>query len=281
MVTTQLDLDDLIRGDRVSGRIYTDPDIFDMEMEKIFGSSWLIIGHESQVAEPGDYLTTWVGKTPVIMTRTADDGQVRVFYNRCTHRGNLICQYEEGNASYFRCAYHGWTFNNGGKLMGVPFREAYSDHLDFQQLGLAEAAHCEVYKGFVFVSLNADVPPLTDWLGPAHRYLDEFAAQGPAGISFKAGVQKAMYRGNWKFQNENDADNYHTDFTHQVGAVIRSIRAAKNGENIGRFGQPAGTVVRALGHGHSANSRVQSVGGGTPGDLYWRREGHGDDAQVA
>jgi nitrite reductase/ring-hydroxylating ferredoxin subunit len=268
MVTTELDLDALIQPDRVSGRIYTDPAIFDLEMEKIFHASWLYVAHESQVAEPGDYFTTFIGKQPVIVTRTADDGQVRIFYNRCTHRGNLVCQYEQGNAAYFRCAYHGWTFNNAGRLIGVPFREAYGDHVDFSRLGLAEAARCEVYQGFIFASLSPDVPPLQEWIGPAHRYLDEFANQGPHGIELKAGVQKVLYRGNWKFQNENDADNYHTDFTHQVGAVIRSMRAAKSGQTIGRFGQPPGSIVRALGHGHSANSRLQSVGGSDPGDLY-------------
>ena len=80
MVATQLDLDYLIQPHRVSGRIYTDPEIFDREMEKIFGATWLYIAHESQVSEPGDYFTTYIGTTPVIVTRTADDGQVRVFY---------------------------------------------------------------------------------------------------------------------------------------------------------------------------------------------------------
>lgn len=265
MVTTRLDLDDLVREDRVAGRIYTDPEIFELEMEKIFHRSWLFVAHETQVAEPGDYFTTWIGKQPVIVTRGADDGQVHILYNRCTHRGNLVCQYESGNANYFRCAYHGWTFNNSGRLIGVPFREAYGDLLDFRQLGLSEAAKVGIYKGFIFASLSPNVPPLEEWIGPAHRYLDEFANQGPQGIEVKAGCQKVLYRGNWKFQNENDADNYHVDFTHQVGAVIRSMRAQASGQPVGRFGQPPGSIVRALGYGHSANHRPGPVGGG---DLY-------------
>lgn len=262
MVTQARKLEDLIREDRVAGRIYTDQEIFNLEMEKIFTRSWVFVCHETQVSEPGDYFSTYIGLNPVIVARGADDGEVRIFLNRCRHRGNIVCQYELGNANYFRCAYHGWTFNNTGKLIGVPFREAYGDFFQGEDMDLVQVEKVGVYKGFVFGCINPSpsLPALEDWIGPAHRYLDEFAAQGPEGIEVKAGVQKAMYRGNWKFQNENDADNYHTDFTHAVGAVIRSKRAQARGERIARSGQPPGSTVRALGHGHSANSRIQSVG---------------------
>ncbi len=260
MVVRASELGDLIRQDRVAGRIYTDPEIFDVEMEKIFNRSWVFVCHETQVSEPGDYFSTFIGLNPVIVARGADDGEVRVFLNRCRHRGNIVCQYESGNANYFRCAYHGWTFNNQGRLIGVPFRDAYADFFQGEDMDLVQVSRVGVYKGFVFACVAGDPPSLEEWIGPAHRYLDEFAAQGPEGIIVNAGCQKAMYRGNWKFQNENDADNYHTDFTHAVGAVIRSKRAQSRGERIARSGQPPGSIVRALGHGHSANSRLQSVG---------------------
>ncbi len=259
MVIKALDTDDLIRQDRVKGAIYTDPDIFTQEMDKIFLRSWVFICHDSQVAQPGDYYATWLGTVPIIVSRGSDDNQVHIFYNRCRHRGNIVCQYESGNANYFRCAYHGWTFSNRGRVAGVPYKEAYGDSLNWDEMGLIEVAKVGVYQGFVFASGSENVPSLEEWIGPAHYYIDLFNNQGPAGISAKAGTQKSLYRGNWKFQNENDADNYHTDFTHAIGAVLRAKRAQREGAAIGRTGQPPEAIVRALGYGHSANHRTGVV----------------------
>lgn len=255
MATKTINVDELIHEDRVRGAIYSDPDIFAMEMDKIFMRNWVFICHDSQVEQPGDYFTTWLGKAPIIVSRGADDGQVHIFYNRCMHRGNIVCQYESGNANYFRCAYHGWTFTNQGKVAGVPYKEAYGDRLNWNEMGLMPVK-VGVYNGCVFASGSENVAPIEEWVGNAGYYLDLFVNQGPAGIRVKAGSQKALYRGNWKFQNENDADNYHTDFTHAIGAVLRSLRARKAGEAIGRLGQPPEAIVRYLGNGHSANHRT-------------------------
>ena len=271
MTMKALDVEDLVREDRVKGAIYTDPAIFEMEMEKLFRNSWSFVAHETQVSEPGDYFSTFIGRQPVIVARGADDGEVRIFYNRCRHRGNIVCQYEQGNASFFRCAYHGWTFNNKGRLIGVPLREAYGSFLESENMNLIEVAKVGVYQGFIFAALGSDVPPLEEWIGPAHRYLDAVANQGPHGIEVTAGCQKALYRGNWKFQNENDADSYHGLFTHQVGNVLRAKRAAANGKPIPRgTGQPADSRIRALGHGHSVNHYQSGLGPEREGsrDLY-------------
>ena len=97
-----LNLDDLVREDRVHRRVYTDPAIFEEELRRIFGRIWVFVGHESEVPYPGDYRTTLIGRQPVILSRHSD-GQVYVLYNRCMHRGALVCREEAGNSKHFRC----------------------------------------------------------------------------------------------------------------------------------------------------------------------------------
>ena len=84
-------LSDLVRRDRVHGSVYTSPEIFDAEMERIFSEGWVYVAHESEVGEPGDYVTRRMGRQPVIVSR-GDDGLVHVLSNRCAHRGNRICK---------------------------------------------------------------------------------------------------------------------------------------------------------------------------------------------
>ena len=112
----------LIEPGRVHRRVYTDPDIFELEMDRIFGRAWLFVGHASQVREPGDYITTDLGRQPMIMTRH-HDGSVRVLFNRCTHRGAKVVNERCGHSNRLVCCYHGWTFDMDGALIGVPVPE--------------------------------------------------------------------------------------------------------------------------------------------------------------
>ncbi len=115
-----------MRSDRVHGSVYTSAEIFRREMDTIFKTGWVYVAHESEVSEPGDYLTRMIGHDPVVVAR-GKDGVVRVVLNRCTHRANKLCNAEKGNANSFRCPYHGWTFSNTGALQGVPMREGYGE----------------------------------------------------------------------------------------------------------------------------------------------------------
>jgi phenylpropionate dioxygenase-like ring-hydroxylating dioxygenase large terminal subunit len=219
-----IDVDHLVRPDRVHRTIYTDPAIFEAEMRLIYERTWVFIGHESEVAQPGDYKTTWMGRNPVIMCRDKN-GEIFVLMNRCMHRGALVCREERGNSTAFRCSYHGWTYNNRGELAVVTSRTGYGPDFDQRALGLIRAARVESYRGFVFASLNPDLLPLDQHLGPARYYLDLGLDAAPEGeIEVRSGAQRYAYPANWKFQIENWTDHYHAAIVHETAFNLRGRR---------------------------------------------------------
>ena len=109
------DIRSLVQPDRVHRSVYQDPELFALEMERIFGRTWVYVGHATQVPGPGDFLCTQIGLRPVVMTRHGD-GQVYVVFNRCAHRGVKVINEVAGNAGKFMCMYHGWTYDTNGDL---------------------------------------------------------------------------------------------------------------------------------------------------------------------
>lgn len=207
----------LVQKDRVHRSIYTDPEIFELEMENIFGKSWIFVGHESQVPNPGDYFTTVIGSQPVVMARHTD-GKVYVIFNRCGHRGAIVCNEERGNVRHFRCLYHGWTFRTNGDLLGVPLKSGYPPCFDFKTtaLGMPRVPRCDSYRGFVFASLASEGPTLEHHLGGIRLKLDELIDGAPDGeVEFAGGCHKYRFDANWKLQIENADDMYHPPATHE------------------------------------------------------------------
>ncbi len=249
VAATTIDYDALVRHDRVHGDVYTDPSIFSEEMRRIFGAGWVFVGNDSEIPEPGDFRLTSAGPQPLIMSRDTD-GEVHVLFNRCRHRAATVCQDERGNASFFRCAYHGWTYRNDGRLVGVPYPAGYGADFAKEEYGLVSPARVDSYRGFVFVSLAADGPPLDEHLGDlAKEQIDLFLDLSPVGrIDCRAGTTKFTYRGNWKLQLENTADGYHINLLHKSLLDVLAQRG-RHIEGMSDESSPARNV--ALGRGHT------------------------------
>ena len=189
--------DTLVQPHRVHRSVYTDTDIFEAEMSKVFGGTWVYLAHESQVPEPNDFLASRLGLRPLIITRDSD-GALHALFNRCAHRASTVCQDECGSARRFQCTYHGWTYSNRGDLVNVPFPDGYPADFHTEHHGLAQIPRLGTYRGLIFGTLNLDAPSLADWLGPAGPLIDGFVDRSPAGRIEVRNCQRMIYRGNWK-----------------------------------------------------------------------------------
>ena len=215
MALANSEIDELVSLERgeVDRRIYTDPEIFELEMQTIFARSWLFLCHESQIPEPGDFFQSVMGRDNVLVVRQRD-GSIKAMLNTCAHRGNAVCRAEEGNARNFLCTYHGWSYGIDGRLNGVPgFKTFYDGQLDKSRHGLAQVAQVASYKGFVFGTHDASAPPLEEFLGATGRLgLDQIAARGDMVVV--PGIQKFIIDCNWKIAVDNLFDWYHPQITH-------------------------------------------------------------------
>jgi 3-phenylpropionate/trans-cinnamate dioxygenase alpha subunit len=207
-----LSLVDATRG-TVDRRIFADPEIYQLELERIFARTWNFMCHDSQIPNPGDFFMTFIGEDRVIVVRD-NDGLPQVLVNSCRHRGNAVCRAEEGHATSFMCTYHGWTYDLKGALVGVPgFKEVYHEDLDRENWGLIKAGKVESYKGFVFASMDPQAEPLDDFLGDVGRMcIDLLAERGDMVVV--PGVQKYTIPCNWKLAADNVWDWYHPQLSH-------------------------------------------------------------------
>ena len=211
--------------------VFRDPRVFDLEMQHIFEGSWIYLAHESQLARRHDFFTTSMGRQPVLLMRDKA-GQIGAFINACPHRGATVCQLKRGNQRVLTCPYHGWSFNTAGALISVKDHAsgAYPAAFEEQSHGLTPIARLANYKGFLFGSLNADVPALEDHLTAALPIIDMLADQAPDGWEVVAGSADYTYHGNWKLQVENGVDGYHFDVVHRtfVGVVQRRAQSGSD-----------------------------------------------------
>ncbi|HEX9395952.1 MAG TPA: SRPBCC family protein [Burkholderiales bacterium] len=213
-----MDFSKLIEPDRVHRSVYADPDIFKLEMERIFGRAWLLLGHESQVKSPGDYFTTRMGLEPVFVIRK-NKSEIGVLVNRCVHRGSMVCPEGRGNTERFVCPYHGWSYDLDGALKAVPFASGYDQGK--LPAGLKAVPRIAVYRGFIFGSLAASGEELIDFLGTAKASLDDFVDRAPGGeLEVAGGVFKHAYNGNWKLMVENHLDGAHPAWVHASSVAV-------------------------------------------------------------
>ena len=267
------DVRSLLRLDQglVHSDVYSSPAIFDLEMAKIFHRGWVYVGHDSEIPNNGDYVLRWIGNQSVIMNRD-DRGKINLFMNRCRHRANSVCQFDAGNSSYFRCAYHGWTYKNSGELAGVPLREgAYGERFRREDFPLV-SPRVDIYRGFIWGDLSAEGIDLDEHLGPAgKKAIDLFCDASPEGeVILRQGSLKGLIHANWKFQG---GDGYHPGFTHQ--ATFMYMRGKRNGNSRNPMTN-GGTIEeghrsRDLGQGHYALD-LRSVKRNRLPDTAWARE---------
>jgi benzoate/toluate 1,2-dioxygenase alpha subunit len=196
--------------------IFTDEALFELEMKHLFEGNWVYLAHESQIPEPNDYFTTWIGRQPVVVTRDKT-GVLHANINACAHRGAMLCRRKHGNKGSFTCQFHGWTFSNTGKLLKVKDGKTGDYPAAFNTDGshdLKPVARFENYRGFLFGSLNPDVVSLGEHLGSTRAIIDQMIDQAPEGLEVLRGNSSYVYDGNWKLQMENGADGYHVSAVH-------------------------------------------------------------------
>ncbi len=191
-------------------------DVLRKEMAQIFGRCWIYVGHASELKKPGDFRSRKVAGRPMIFCRD-QQGEFHCLFNTCRHRGAIVCTEREGNRRRFQCIYHGWTYGNDGRLVGVPGDDAYAESFDKSTHGLRRPPRFEDYRGFWFMCLDQGAAPLADYLAGAKDYIDLVIDQSPTGrMEIIAGVQEYDVAANWKLMVENSVDDYHLPSTHST-----------------------------------------------------------------
>src|SRR5277367_6053108 len=143
---------------------FIDQDLYALEQERLFrGPIWNYLALEAEIPNAGDYRATFVGETPVFISRDRDGG-INAMVNQCAHRGAIVCRETRGNRKTFVCPYHQWSYDLKGKLVGVPFRKGINGQggypADFDLSGHSlRHLRVESYNGLIFGSFDATVEP--------------------------------------------------------------------------------------------------------------------------
>ncbi len=221
-------------GCAVPYAVFNDPRYYLREQTQIFrGETWSFVGLEAEVPLAGDFKATFIGDTPVIVTRD-EHGALSVLQNRCAHRGALICREPRGNVPHLQCVYHQWAYDLRGALKGVPFRRGVRgnggmpESFDLAHHGL-DRLQVETLNGLIFASFSTAIEPLRDYLGAMVVTSIERIFRKPIEI---LGDQRQYMHGNWKLYAENTRDPYHASLLHLFHNTFGLYRATQTGATL-------------------------------------------------
>ena len=241
------EFDEALTAGKVPARAFNDPAIHELELDRIFTRAWVFLGHESEIPARGDYAQRRIGRDAFVLVR-GEDGEIRVLFDACRHRGAQVCRADRGNAALFRCPYHGWTYKNTGALVGAPLlKDAYGSGFDKSERGLLAAPHVESLHGLIFASLDPDAPTLTEYLGDMKWHFDMIWGQCDQGWEVVGEPQRVVLPADWKTASENFAgDDYHTIYLHR-SAIETGIMEGPEGGDVTNWLE---LYHVALGNGH-------------------------------
>ena len=234
-------------GGTVSREIFVSDDVFRLELDRIFHRLWIFLAHETEIPDRGDYVARTMGRVPVLVVR-GDDGEVRVLLNSCRHRGTKLCRGEAGNARYFVCPYHGWSYRTDGGLISTSYDEHLPADMDKADWGLVPAPKVESYKGLVFAAWDPGAPELPDYLGDIAWYLDALFWRTPGGMEVLGPPHRWRARANWKIGSLNFiGDGQHVATTHAGPSTLNRLHSKEAGFFV--RGGDSFQVVTDEGHG--------------------------------
>ena len=219
---TNAAIEALVRDDEVHRDAYTSPEVFAHEMTHLFANTWVYVGHASQIAAVGDFITTTIGTAPVVMVRHTDQS-IRVLHNRCPHKGTRVANDPCGNTGkFFRCPYHAWSFRTDGSIAAIPLPHGYNG-TGFKQSeaakGMTAVGAVHVYRDFVFARLSPHGISFDDYFGASLSSLDNMVDRSPVGkLEIAGGVLRYMHKCNWKMLVDNLTDTCHPMVAHESSA---------------------------------------------------------------
>lgn len=216
---------------RVPFQVYTDPVLYELEQQKMFrGATWSFVALEAELPNPFDYKSTFIGDTPVVVTRDGE-GELHTWVNRCAHRGAQVCRDLRGNTQTHTCVYHQWAFDTAGDLVGVPFRKGlagkggYPEDFQLADHGLQQL-RVETLAGLVFATFDQEMVSLTGYLGAEMTGWTKRVFCKP--IEF-LGTTRQFIHSNWKLYTENTKDPYHASLLHLFHATFGVYRSSMGG----------------------------------------------------
>lgn len=189
----------------VSSRIYTDPEVFAQEREKIFARTWKFACHESELPLPGDFRTLEHAGIPVVVVR-GPDGTVRAFLNACSHRGAQLVTEPRGNSKHFTCFFHLWSYDTKGRCIEITREDAYKQcKLTKDDCGLRSVRTAEKL-GLIFINLDDDAEEFDSYAGNALDDLIEPMGTQPMEVFH---FHRVLMKANWKQWHETNMELYH------------------------------------------------------------------------